>query len=90
MKGLCAGLGEEKGFALGDFGEGNVRGGGIEKAFLEEADALPKLVEAAAAAPEPPPPKGLLLVLLAIALANGFDLAYEENPPKHTKNTNIL
>ena len=29
MKGLCTGLGDEKGLGLGDFGEGTTRGGGI-------------------------------------------------------------
>lgn len=34
MKGLCTGLGEENGLALGDFGEGRVSGAGIVKLGL--------------------------------------------------------
>lgn len=90
MKGLCAGLGDEKGFAFGDLGEGNVRGGGIENAFLEE-DALPKEVAGTAVAALVPPPKALLLELLAIAAANGLDLAYEENPPEpNSRHTRLI
>lgn len=68
MKGLCAGLGDEKGFALGDFGDGSTNGGGIVKEDLP-AEALPKLVGAGVL------PNGLLFVLLAIAAANGLALA---------------
>jgi hypothetical protein len=74
MKGLCAGLGEENGFALGDFGDGNTNGGGIVNED-REPDALPKLLTGAE-------PNGLLFALLARADANGFDFAYDENPPK--------
>jgi hypothetical protein len=73
MNGLCAGLGEENGFALGDLGDGNTNGGGIVN-DVREPDALPKLLAGAE-------PNGLLFALLAMADANGLDFAYDENPP---------
>jgi hypothetical protein len=54
-------------------GDGNTNGGGIVN-DVREPDALPKLLAGAE-------PNGLLFALLAMADANGFDFAYDENPP---------
>ena len=92
MKGLCAGLGEEKGLALGDLGDGsgNSKGGGMEKEDLA-ADIVPKLDNGAGAGGGAvltvgPNEKGFLdVLLLAIAEANGLVFAYAENPPGNIK-----
>jgi hypothetical protein len=80
IKGLCAGLGDENGFALGDLGEGRVRGGGI----VRDAEFCPLLND-----DDGKLPKGLLLVLLAIAAAKGFVFAYPEKPPKRQGNVSL-
>lgn len=74
MKGLCAGLGEEKGFALGDLGDGTVKGVGMTKFGLSPPFA---------------PSLGVLEVLKlkaleglspAVASAKGLIFAYAEKP----------
>ena len=76
MNGLCAGLGEENGFAFGDLGEGRTKGGGIEKEDDFAAELAEKLDSGAVVVLDVVPnEKGLLAALFAIALANGFVLA---------------